>query len=117
MDDALYGAASVSGTNFFSGTKIITTQLPSLSANINAVLDSFTTLSSIGNNISQALGQMSSALTNIATTSEPTSGNLTLNYNTPIASLNTTSTMPSLFPAILGSKDQNSTFVGTAYLG
>lgn len=60
---------------------------------------------------------MSSALANIATTPEPTGGNLTLNYNTPIASLNTTSTIPSLFPAILGSKDQNSTLVGTAYLG
>lgn len=117
LDDALYGAASVSGSNFFSGTQTITTQLQSLNSNIDALTGNLTSVSSAGNNTSQALTLMGTALTDIAKVPNTTGDNLTLNYNTPFASSSTNSTISSLFPAILGSKDQNSTLVGTSYSG
>lgn len=118
VDDALYGAQSYSGDSYFAGIKTVNTQLQSLvGANMNYILGNLTALSSTGNYTSQTLSSMSSALYSISITPDPTGSNLTLKYNTPIGSSSPNATISSLFPAILGSQNANSTLVGTAYSG
>lgn len=118
VDDALYGAQSYKGDSYFAGIKTVNTQLQSLiGANMAYIYGNLTDVSSTGNFTSQTLSAMSSALYSISIIPDPTGSNLTLNYNTPIGSSSPNATIPSVFPAILGSQNANSTLVGNAYSG
>jgi hypothetical protein len=116
MDDALNGAQSYNGSNYFAGIATINTQLQTLtSGNFNYILGNLTSLSSTGNYTSKTLNLMNGALYNISVISDPSTSNLTLNYSTPFASQTPTGSISSTFPSILGSQNYNSTLVGSAY--
>lgn len=58
---------------------------------------------------------MSNSLYSISVIPDSSTNNLILNYNTPIISATPNSTVSSTLPTILGSKNDNSSLVGTAY--
>jgi hypothetical protein len=118
VDDALYGAASCDGASFFSGISTVNAQLQTLtSGNLNYILGNLTALSSAGNATSQALNLLNGALYNISVIPDASTSSLSLSYNSPLNSPTPASTIPSTFPAILGTASSNSTLVGTAYSG
>lgn len=117
VDDSLYGAYTQAGTGYFAGVSTINAQLQSLNTNLNLILGNLSTISSSGNETGSALNSMNTAMSNIATIPNPSGGNLSLNYNTPIGSSNTTGTISSIFPNIIGSSSSNSTLIGIAYAG
>jgi len=117
LDDILNGNVTTDGSSFFVGLNQFYTQLGYLNANLSSINSTMANLQSNSSNMTSVSTSASTALTNIAKipNNVDAGGNMTaIAYNTPLNSASPTSTISSVFPAVLGSSTTGG-YVGILY--
>lgn len=117
FDDALNGNSSVDGENYFIGLTSLQNQLQIVNSNLTNIAVTIEPISSSGSQVAAINTQLTNAQTTITNIPNGVGGDLTLNYNSPFDSATPTTTIPSLFPTVLGNSATPGTLVGNATVG
>lgn len=117
MDDILNGNVTSDGSSFFVGLHQLSTQLGYLNGNLTSINNTMANLKSSSANMTDASTKAATALSDIAKIPNNVNagGNMpAVAYSTPLNSASPTSTINSIFPAILGSSTTGG-YVGDTY--
>ena len=88
-----------------------------MNSNLTNIAVTIEPISSSGAQVAAINTQLTNAQTTITNIPNGVGGDLTLNYNSPFNSATPTTTIPSLFPTVLGNSATPGTLVGNATVG